>query len=67
LGEDARPVDRVDCAEMVFLVEGPVREQRLYDILKRECDDCPTVTRAQNSPGTYQKYLLRRYCTRWSL
>jgi hypothetical protein len=29
VGENAGPVDRVDCTEMVFLVEGPVREQRL--------------------------------------
>ena len=34
LGEDASPVDRVDCAEMVFLVEGPVREERLHNVLK---------------------------------
>ena len=36
LGENARPVDRVDCPEMVFLVEGSIREQRLHNVLKRE-------------------------------
>jgi len=33
LGEDARPVDRVDRAEVVLFVEGLVREQRLHDVL----------------------------------
>jgi hypothetical protein len=39
LGENTSPVDRVDCgaAEVVFLVEGPVHEQRLfYDVPKME-------------------------------
>jgi len=35
LGENTRPVDRVYCAEMVFLVEGPVCEQRLHNVLAR--------------------------------
>jgi len=35
LGENTGPVDRVYCAEMVFLVEGPVREQRLHNVLAR--------------------------------
>ena len=67
LGKNTRPVDRIDCAEMVFLVEGSVHEQRLHNILERKREDCPPMTRAQNLPGTYQKYPLRRYCTRWSL
>ena len=36
LGENARPVDRVDCAGMVFLVEGPVGEQSLHNVPKSE-------------------------------
>ena len=34
LGENTGPVDRVDGAEMVFLVERPVREERLHNVLK---------------------------------
>jgi hypothetical protein len=44
LGENARPIDGVDGTEMVFLVEGLVCEQRLYNILRNYNnlrDDCP--------------------------
>jgi len=33
LGENTSPVDGVDCAEMVFVIEGPVGEQSLHDVL----------------------------------
>jgi hypothetical protein len=35
LGENARPIDGVDGTEMVFLVEGLVCKQRLYDVLRK--------------------------------
>jgi hypothetical protein len=39
LDENTSPVDRVDCAEMVFLILGPVHEQRLHNVLKRKRED----------------------------
>lgn len=48
LGENARPVDRVDGAEMVFFVEGLVGEQRLHNVLRGESKDlCDRQSRAK--------------------
>ena len=38
LGEDASPVDGIDCSEMVFVVECPVSEESFDDILNRQLE-----------------------------
>jgi hypothetical protein len=38
LGEDTRPVDAVDCSQLVSLVDLGVVEERLNDVLFRTCE-----------------------------